>query len=101
MFGCNKKKIKNLLIWGNHSKFQFCDINFLEIEGFTKQQIEDKTKNFDSRAVEKMLHSRGGFIADKMGSGAYMSAAKSIIDHLRDWFMNTQKIVSMGIITQK
>lgn len=51
MFGCNKKKIKNLLIWGNHSKYQFCDINFLEIEGFTKQQIEEKTKNFDSRTV--------------------------------------------------
>ena len=47
------------------------------------------------------MHSRGGFIADKMGSGAYMSAAKSIIDHLRDWFMFSNKIVSMGVIFQK
>lgn len=36
-----------------------------------------------------------------MGSGAYMSAAKSIIDHLRDWFMHSNKIVSMGVIFQK
>lgn len=36
-----------------------------------------------------------------MGSGAHMSAAKSIIDHLRDWFMNSQKLVSMGVITTK
>lgn len=47
------------------------------------------------------MHSRGGFIADKMGSGAHMSAAKSIIDHLRDWFINADKIVSMGVILQK
>ena len=33
----DKKKIKNLLIWGNHSKFQFCDINYLEIEGYTHE----------------------------------------------------------------
>lgn len=31
-----------------------------------------------------------------------MSAAKSIIDHLRDWFMNTNhKIISMGVIMPK
>lgn len=30
-----------------------------------------------------------------------MSAAKSIIDHLRDWFMNVNKMVSMGVIVQK
>lgn len=53
MFGCNKKKIRNLLIWGNHSKFQFCDISYLEIDGFTPEEIKEKTKNFDSRAVEK------------------------------------------------
>lgn len=47
------------------------------------------------------LHSRGGFIADKMGSGAHMSAAKSIIDHLRDWFMNVDKMVSMGVIVDR
>lgn len=53
--------------------------------------------------MEQKLHARGGFIADKMGSGAHMSAAKSIIDHLRDWFVpnNTQKIVSMGVILPK
>lgn len=101
MFKCDLKNVKNLLIWGNHSKFHFCDINYLQIEGFTPEEIKEKTKQFDSRAVEKQLHERGGFIADKMGSGAHMSAAKSIIDHLRDWFMNKDKIVSMGVILPK
>jgi len=90
-----------LLIWGNHSKYHFCDISYLEIDGLTKEQIEEKVSKFESREVEKLLHQRGGFIADKMGSGAHMSAAKSIIDHLRDWFINKDKKISMGVILPK
>lgn len=30
-----------------------------------------------------------------------MSAAKSIIDHLRDWFLDKQRVVSMGVILPK
>jgi malate/lactate dehydrogenase len=51
--------------------------------------------------MEKKLHLRGGFIADKMGSGAHMSAAKSIIDHLRDWLISKNHKVSMGVILPK
>ena len=40
MFNVNKTKIINLLIWGNHSKFQFCDINYLEIDGYTQEEIK-------------------------------------------------------------
>ena len=87
MFHCKSKDVKNLAIWGNHSKNHFCDINFVEIEGIEKEVIDAKIKGFDSRAIEEKLHARGGHIADRMNSGAYLSAAKSIIDHLRDWFM--------------
>ena len=40
MFNVNKTKIRNLLIWGNHSKFQFCYINYLEIDGYTQEEIK-------------------------------------------------------------
>lgn len=36
-----------------------------------------------------------------MGAGTYLSAAKSIIDHLRDWFLNKGKVISMGVILPK
>ena len=36
-----------------------------------------------------------------MNSGAYLSAAKSVIDHLRDWFMGENKRTSMGVIIPK
>ena len=79
--------MKDIFIWGNHSKNHFCDINFVQVDGFSKEEIMERICDFNSRAIEKILHERGGFIADKMNSGAYLSAAKSIIDHLRDWFM--------------
>jgi malate dehydrogenase len=37
-----------------------------------------------------------------MGTGgALMSAAKSIVDHLRDWFIAKNKKISMGVIISK
>ena len=36
-----------------------------------------------------------------MGAGTYLSASKAIIDHLRDWFLNKNKIISMGVILPK
>lgn len=101
MFECNSKDISNLAVWGNHSKGHFCDIYGVKIAGVPQEVIDSKIKNFDSRLIEKALHERGGHIADKMNSGAYLSAAKSIIDHLRDWFMGKNKRASMGVILPK
>ena len=33
MFDCKSKDVKNIAIWGNHSKNHFCDITFMEIDG--------------------------------------------------------------------
>lgn len=36
-----------------------------------------------------------------MGAGTYLSVSKAIIDHLRDWFLNKDKVISMGVIPSK
>ena len=47
--------------------------------------------------VEKVMYEKGGFITSRKG-GAYMSATKAIIDHLRDWMLGSKNIVSMGVV---
>ena len=31
------------------------------------------------------------------GSSSVFSAANAVVDHLRDWFVGTDKVVSMGV----
>lgn len=51
--------------------------------------------------MEKKIHEHGSFIADKTNGGTFMSAAKSIMDHLRDWYLGSDKMVTMGVIVKK
>jgi malate/lactate dehydrogenase len=44
------------------------------------------------------MYERGGFILEKSNGNAYISATKAIIDHLRDWFLGSDRIVSMGVV---
>lgn len=34
-----------------------------------------------------------------MGRSSVFSAANAVVDHLRDWYMGTDKIVSMGVMS--
>ncbi len=43
------------------------------------------------------VQQRGGEVLKVKGSSSAFSAASAVIDHLRDWFMGSDKIVSMGI----
>jgi hypothetical protein len=36
-----------------------------------------------------------------MGTGSHMAAAKSIVDHLKDWFIGKNQKISMGVILTK
>lgn len=44
------------------------------------------------------MYERGGFILEKSNGNVYISATKAIIDHLRDLYIGSDRIVSMGVI---
>lgn len=33
------------------------------------------------------------------GTSSVFSAANAVIDHLRDWYLGTEKVVSMGVMS--
>jgi len=48
--------------------------------------------------LEKIMYERGGFILEKANGNVHISATKAIFDHLREWFIGSERIVSMGVV---
>jgi len=94
--------VHNIVIWGNHSSTQYPDVThgFVEVGGARKSVKE---------AVNDEAYLKGNFISTVQQRGAAIikarklssaaSAAKAIIDHMRDWIYGTPagEYVSMGV----
>eukprot|EP01121_Diplochlamys_sp_Union-15-3_P018014 TRINITY_DN646_c0_g1_i1.p1 TRINITY_DN646_c0_g1~~TRINITY_DN646_c0_g1_i1.p1 ORF type:complete len:274 (-),score=53.94 TRINITY_DN646_c0_g1_i1:156-977(-) len=83
--------VKKVTIWGNHSKTQYADAsNSVSGSQAITQIVNDQTW-FHTTFVE-VVQNRGAEIikARKLSSAA--SAAKAIIDHLRDWIFGTPEV---------
>lgn len=57
-------------------------------------------KQLDLPSVQKTMYERGGFILEKSNGNAHISATKAILDHLKDWYQGSDRIVSMGVVLE-
>jgi len=98
-------KVHNVFIWGNHSSTQYPDVS----HGFVctesgKQSIKDAIKDDAYLQGEFIttVQQRGAAIikARKLSSAA--SAAKAIVDHMRDWIFGTAEgeVISMAVASE-
>jgi len=94
--------VHNVVIWGNHSSTQYPDVSHGYISSDSgKQSVRDAIKDdaYLQGDFITVVQQRGAAIikARKLSSAA--SAAKAIIDHMRDWIFGTAEgeIVSMGV----
>lgn len=99
--GVPSKNIRNVVIWGNHSKTQYPDIQVCEV---LKDGTLCKATNLvDSQWVNSYftpkVQKRGGEIIQMRKKSSAASAANAICDHVRSWLVGTQpgEIVSMGV----
>jgi malate dehydrogenase len=90
------ENIKNVVIWGNHSKTQYPDISNVQINN-NKLVLND---SFDlNKFIEKVQY-RGNEVIKLRKLSSAMSAAKAIVDHLRIWLVTGTKdneYISMGV----
>lgn len=103
--GLTADKVKNVIIWGNHSSTQFPDIRHAKVHlangevksAYEAVQDEDWIKNKFIPCVQK----RGGAIIAARKLSSAMSAAKAICDHVRNIWLGTAEgeWVSMGVIS--
>ena len=96
--GTHISKVKNVIIWGNHSSTQYPDVNHATVDGTPARQVINDDKWLNGEFIQ-VVQQRGAAIIKARGLSSALSAASSACDHLRDWVLGTPEgtWVSMGV----
>jgi len=99
--GVPAEKVKNVIIWGNHSATQYPDVSHATVEvNGTQVPVYTAINNDEYLHGEfiKTVQTRGAAVLQARKLSSALSAAKAIADHLRIWWQGTgDEFVSMGI----
>ncbi len=97
----NASEIKNVIIWGNHSKTQYPDVNHAYVMSNNgRLSIRSAINNDEYLNTEfiKTVQYRGAAIIKQRGKSSAASAANAVVDHVKSWvFGSDNEIVSMAI----
>lgn len=102
--GVGIAKVKNVIIWGNHSATQVPDARnaSVEVGGAVKSVPEAVADDeFLKQQFLETVQKRGAAVIAARKMSSAMSAAKAASDHMRDWFAGTPDgvYVSMGVLS--
>lgn len=93
--GTHTSDIANMVVWGNHSSTQYPDISHATING---QPVADQVeRDWYENTFIPTVQKRGAAIIEARGASSAASAASAAIDHMHDWVLGSDGIVSMGI----
>eukprot|EP00049_Salpingoeca_infusionum_P013337 m.248709 g.248709 ORF g.248709 m.248709 type:complete len:334 (+) comp15418_c0_seq2:744-1745(+) len=99
------QQVKNVVIWGNHSKTQYPDVTHGTITTNTGTTASIMSVINDTPYLQgdfiSAVQNRGGAIIKARKLSSAMSAAKAIADHMRYWFQGTAEgeFVSMAVMS--
>ena len=101
--GLRTDQVKRVVIWGNHSLTQYPDTSFALVTRDDGTVVDAVAATNDAEWLQgdfiKTVQSRGGAVIAARKLSSAMSAAKAIIDHMRDWIQGSPEgdYVSMGV----
>jgi len=87
--------VADLCIWGNHSATQYPDISAATVNGKVATGLVDDAWYKGTFIPE--VQQRGAAIIKARGASSAASAANAAIDHMRDWALGSNGVVSMGV----
>ncbi|NOX51603.1 MAG: malate dehydrogenase [Gammaproteobacteria bacterium] len=93
--GKHVSEVEGLCIWGNHSATQYPDIHRATVAGTQAMGLIDM--DWYTADFLPTVQQRGAAIIDARGASSAASAANAAIDHMHDWVLGSDGIVSMGI----
>ncbi|KAF7992849.1 hypothetical protein HCN44_005193 [Aphidius gifuensis] len=98
--GVQVDKVKNVIIWGNHSSTQYPDASHAMVNEQSVPIAVNDDAWLNGVFVETIQKRGAAVIAARKNSSA-MSAANAAADHMRDWFVGTKpgQYVSMGVVS--
>lgn len=93
--GVSVTDIKDLAIWGNHDDSMYPDLFNTKVNGKAATDLVDE--QWITEEYIPTVATRGGAIIKARGASSAASAANATIDHMRDWMLGTDEIVSMSV----
>lgn len=93
--GAHVTDVEGLCIWGNHSATQYPDIHRATVKGTAALELVDQ--DWYAKEMIPVVQQRGAAIIEARGASSAASAANAAIDHMRDWALGCDGIVSMGV----
>ncbi|GAA3898339.1 malate dehydrogenase [Halomonas cibimaris] len=93
--GKHVNDVENLIIWGNHSATQYPDIAQCQVDG--KPALELVERDWYENDFIPTVQQRGAAIIKARGASSAASAASAAIDHMRDWALGCDAVVSMAV----
>lgn len=96
--GAKETEIEGVYIFGNHSLTQYPCINNITVKGKPISEFADK--EWLTKTYIPKVQKRGGEILTVRGGSSVFSAANAVIDQLRDWYLGTNRVVSMGVVSE-
>ncbi|WP_288799950.1 malate dehydrogenase, partial [uncultured Arsenicicoccus sp.] len=93
--GVSVAEIKDLAIWGNHDDSMYPDLFNTKVNGKAATELVDQT--WITEEYIPTVATRGGAIIKARGASSAASAANATIDHMRDWMLGTDEVVSMSV----
>jgi len=99
------QRIRNVIIWGNHSSTQYPDCNHATLQDFPNPQTQLPIRaavnddNWLNGPFIKTVQERGTQIINMRGKSSAASAASAAVDHMRAWLFGTApgEMVSMAV----
>ncbi|MGO2131393.1 MAG: malate dehydrogenase [Halomonas sp.] len=93
--GKHSTDVESMVVWGNHSATQYPDLAHCKVAG--KPALELVEQDWYENDFIPTVQQRGAAIIKARGASSAASAASAAIDHMRDWALGSDGIVSMGI----
>jgi len=93
--GSHTTDIDGMIVWGNHSASQYPDISHATVNGKPATDLVDR--DWYENTFIPTVQKRGAAIIEARGASSAASAASAAIDHVRNWVLGSDGIVSMGI----
>jgi malate dehydrogenase len=87
--------VAGLCIWGNHSATQYPDLFATTVAGSAAMSLVDM--DWYAREFIPSVQQRGAAIIEARGASSAASAANAAIDHMHDWVLGSDGVVSMGV----
>lgn len=96
--GCAADEVEGIVTWGNHSATQYPDLRHASVRGEAVVDLIGDAWVEDE--FIKVIQQRGAAIIKARNRSSAASAAKAVVDHLRDWVCGTHNgTVSMGVVS--